>query len=77
MVSHEGVSEISKQIDVNFYFVMKLKSSGIAEIPYINSPEMRADVFTKELSDDIHADVCSALVRCMSNSLVLDLQRAN
>lgn len=54
MVSHEGVSERSKHIDVKFHFVMKLKSSGEAEFPHINSSGMCVDVFTKELSDDIY-----------------------
>ena len=33
---------------------MKLKTSGEAEFPNISSPEMCADVFTKELSDDVY-----------------------
>ena len=43
MVSHEGVSERSKHIDVKFHILMKLKSSGEAEFPHINSLEMCAD----------------------------------
>ena len=54
MASHNGVSERSKHTDVKFHFVMKLKSSGEAKFPHINSPEMCAGVFTKELSDDIY-----------------------
>ena len=54
MVSHEGVSERTKHIDVKFHFVMKLKSSGEAEFPHISLSEMCADVFTKELSDDVY-----------------------
>ena len=33
---------------------MQLKSSGKVEFPRINSPEMCADIFTKELSDEIY-----------------------
>ena len=54
MASHKGVSERSKHIDVKFHFVMKLKSSEEVEFPHINSPEMCADIFIKELSDEIY-----------------------
>ena len=54
MASHEGVSERSKHIDVKFHFVMQFKSSGEVEFPHINSPEMCADIFTKELSDETY-----------------------
>ena len=54
MASHEGVSERSKHIDVKFHFVMQLKSSGEVEFPNINSPEMCADIFTKELLNEIY-----------------------
>ena len=54
MVFHESVSERSKNIDVKFHFIMKLKSSGEAEFPHVNSPEMCADIFTMDLSDDIY-----------------------
>ena len=47
MMSHKGISERSKHIDIRFHFVMKLKSSGEAEFPHINLPEMFADVFTR------------------------------
>ena len=47
MVSHEGVSERSKHIDVKYHFVMKLKSSGEVEFPHMNSPEICADIFAK------------------------------
>ena len=54
MASHEVISERSKHIDVKFHFVMQLKSSGEVEFPHINSLEMCANIFTKELSDEIY-----------------------
>ena len=54
MASHEGVSEWSKHIDVEFHFVMQLKSSGEVEFPHINSPEMCTDIFIKEILDEIY-----------------------
>ena len=33
---------------------MQLKSSGEVEFPNINSPEMCADIFTKELLNEIY-----------------------
>jgi len=59
-VTHEGVSERSKHIEVKFHFVMQLKSTGKAEFPHIDSPEMCTDTFTKERSNEIypkHANV--------------------
>ena len=44
---------------------LNFKSSGEADFPHINSPEMFADIFTKELSDDIypkHATVMQGFV---------------
>ena len=53
MASHKGVSERSKHINVKFHFVIRLKSFGEVEFPHIKSPEMCADILTKELSDEI------------------------
>ena len=33
---------------------MQLKSSDEVEFPYIKSPKMCADIFTKELSDEVY-----------------------
>ena len=65
MMSHEGVSERSTHIDVKFQFVMKFKSSKEAEFPHMISPEMCADIFAKDLSDDIcprHASVMQGFI---------------
>ena len=55
MVSHEAVSERSRHMDVKFYFVMKLKSAGKVGFLHSNSAEMCADIFTKDLFDDVYA----------------------
>ena len=51
----KGVSERSKHIDVKFHFVMKLKSPGETEFLHANLPEMSADIFTKDLSEEIYS----------------------
>ena len=76
VVSHEDVSEWTKHIDVKFHFVIKLKSSGEAELlTYLtltltltltSSPEMCADAFITELSDDVypkHAQIMQELFK--------------
>lgn len=55
MVSHEGVTDRSKNIDVKFHFVVKLRSDVKAEFPHSILAEMCEGIFTKDLSDDFYA----------------------
>ena len=53
MIKLDGVSERSKHIDVKFNFVKRLVKNKTVVCPHVATREMVADIFTKDLPDDI------------------------
>ena len=53
MINLDGVSERSKHIDVKFNFVKRLVKDKTVICPHVATKEMVADIFTKDLPNDI------------------------
>ena len=53
MVKQDGMSERSKHIDVKFNFVKRLVRDYLVECPHIATKYMVADIFTKDLTDEL------------------------
>ena len=53
MIQQDGMSERSKHIDVKFNFVKRLVKNKVVMCPHVATKEMTADIFTKDLPDEI------------------------
>ena len=54
MRKQDGMSERSKHIDIKFNFVKRLIASKYAACPHVATYDMIADIFTKDLPDELY-----------------------
>ena len=76
MVKQDGMSERSKHIDVKFNFVKRLVRDKLVICPHIATKEMVADIFTKDLPDELFGGhsvtVLGRVQECTSTGRVQD-----
>ena len=54
IANNEGMGQRTKHIDMKHHFVREHVEDGILKIVYVQSEENDADVFTKNLSGELH-----------------------
>jgi hypothetical protein len=65
------VSQRSKHIDTRYHFVREYVQDGFIHIIFVRTKDNDADIFTKNLSDDLHTRHASKIVGEKQDGLML------
>ena len=62
MAENVAVSQRTKHIDVKYRFVQEFVMDGFLRIIFVRTAENHADIFTKNVSGDLHDKHCANLI---------------
>ena len=62
MAENVAVSQRTKHIDVRYRFVQEFVMDGFLRIIFVRTGDNNADIFTKNLSDELHEKHCNKMV---------------
>ena len=62
MAENVAVSQRTKHIDVKYRFVQEFVMDGFLKIIFVRTVDNQADIFTKNVSGDIHDKHCRYLI---------------